>query len=299
MRTKLTCIIVIFLFTAVQMVGAKPKVLLRLNLEKGENYEMTMVMDNDMDQEYMGQKMKILQKMEMVTSYKVLDVLPDKNYVLEYAFKRLKINMDANGNQSVIDSQGAEDNPMTKAIKDMTDLKLKITLNSLGKVQKVEGMEEYAGKIAGNQQLTQSMHMFSDENSFKAFFEQSYGFYPETEVEVGTKWSQSVKMPAYMNMDLEMNYEVSDIQEEQVLLKVLSNINTDAPIEYGGMKMHLKMTGSQNGVMKLDRKGGLASTSDLTQKTDMLMKMNNPQSGEEMEIPMKMNSVIKISVVKI
>lgn len=299
MKIKLIGVIVIFLFTTLQMVGAKPKVLLRLNLEKGDNYEMTMVMDNDMDQEAMGQKMKILQKMEMVTSYKVLDVLADKNYVLEYTFKRMKLNTNVNGQQSVVDSEGAEDNPMTKAIKNMTDLKLKVTLNSLGKVQKVEGIEEYAGKMTGNPQLAQPMHMFSDENSFKAFFEQCYGFYPETEVEAGSKWTQLVKMPAYMNMDLEMNYEVADILDEQVLLKVLSIINTDAPIEANGMKMHLKMTGNQNGVMKIDRKGGLESTSDLTQKTDMLMKMNNPQSGEEMQIPMKMNSVIKISVVKI
>lgn len=63
--------------------------------------------------------------------------------------------------------------------------------------------------------------------------------------------------------------------------------------------MHLKMTGSQNGVMKIDRKGGLESTSELTQKTDMVMKMKNPESGEDMEFPMKMNTVIKSTVVKI
>jgi hypothetical protein len=65
------------------------------------------------------------------------------------------------------------------------------------------------------------------------------------------------------------------------------------------MKVHLTMKGSQNGTMKIDRKGGLEGTSDLIQKTDMLMKMKNPETGEDMEFPMKMNSVIKTTVVKV
>lgn len=299
MKTKLTAFTFILLAFSLQMTLAQSKVLLRLNLDKGDNYQMIMNMDNDIDQDVMGQHMKILQKMEMVTSYKVLDVLPDKNYVVEYSFGKMKITMDVNGQQSIMDTENVEGNPAAQTMKDMTAFNVKITLNAQGKVQKVEGLEEFAGKMAGNQQLTQTLHMFTDENNFKAFIEQSYGFFPETEVGVGSKWSNSVKMPAYMNMDLVMNYEVAEIQNEQVVLNVLSDINTDGPIETNGMKMHLKMTGSQNGVMKIDRKGGLEGTSELTQKTDMLMKMQNPESGEEMEFPLKMNSVIKATVVKI
>ncbi|HET6558390.1 MAG TPA: DUF6263 family protein [Prolixibacteraceae bacterium] len=299
MKTKWIAVTIILLSFSLQMTQAQSKVLLRLNLDKGANYQMTMVMDNDIDQDVMGQKMKIIQKMEMVSSYKVLDVLPDKNYVVEYSFGKMKITMDVNGQQTVMDTENVGDNPAAQSMKDMTAFNLKVTLNNQGKVQQVEGIEEFASKMAGNQQMAQTMHMFSDKNSFETFFEQSFGFFPETEVGVGSTWSNSVKMPAYMNMDLMMNYEVAEIGEEQVVLKLLSNINTDGPIETNGMKMHLKMTGTQNGVMNIDRKSGLEGTSDLTQETDMLMKMKNPESGEEMEFPMKMNSVIKATVVKI
>lgn len=299
MKTRLLALMLILLSFSFQNIQAQSKVLLRLNLEKGANYQMNMVMDNDIDQDVMGQHMKILQKMEMVMSYKVLDVLPDKNYMIEYSSGKMKITTNVNGQQTIMDTENPGDNPASQSMKDMTSLTLKITMNAQGKVQKVEGLEEFAGKMAGNQQLSQTMHMFTDENSFRTFLEQSFGFFPEAEVGVGSKWSNSVKMPAYMNMDLLMNFEVTEIKDDQVVLNVLSDINSDGPIETSGMKMHLKMTGSQNGVMRIDRKGGLESTSELTQKTDMVMKMNNPESGEEMEIPLKMNSVIKYNVVKL
>lgn len=299
MRTKLISIIVIFLFTALQMVGAKPKVLLRLNLEKGDHYEMTMAMDNNIDQEMQGQKIKILQKIEMVSSYKVLEVLADKNYVIEYSFERMKLNMDLNGQQTVIDSESAEDNAANKAIKNMSDLKLKVTMNSLGKVQKVEGMEEYVSKVTGNAQLAQHMEMFRDENTFKTFIEQSFSYFPESEVEVGSKWTNAVKMPMMMNMDLVINFEVADILADQVVLKMVADMNADSPIEANGMKMNVKMTGQQTGTMTINRKVGLGGIMDMNQAFDLLMKMNNPQSGEEMEFPMKMNSVTKITMVKV
>lgn len=299
MKTKLFALMAILLYFSFQITQAQSKVLLRLNLDKGANYQMTMNMDNDIDQDVMGQHIKVLQKMEIITSYKVLDVLPDKNYVIEYSFGKMKITMDVNGQQTVMDTENAGDNPAAQSMKDMTGHILKITVNNQGKVQKVEGMEEFVSKIAGNQQLVQNMQMFSDESNFKTFFEQTHGFFPEPEVEVGSKWSNSVKMPSLMNMDMVMNYEVADIGENQVVINVLSNMNTDSPIETNGMKIHLTMTGTQTGVMKIDRKGGLESTSELNQKTDMLMKMKNPESGEDIELPMKMNSLVKSTVVKI
>lgn len=299
MKTKLIALMVILLSFSLQMTQAQSKVLLRLNLDKGANYQMTMNMDNDIDQNVMGQHIKVLQKMEMVTSYKVLDVLPDKNYVIEYSFGKMKMTMDVNGQQTVMDTENVGDNPAAQSMKDMTTNRLKVTVNNQGKVQKVEGLEEFASKMAGNQQLTQTMDMFSNESNFKTFFEQTHGYFPEAEVGVGSTWSNSVKMPSLMNMDMVMNFEVAEIGDEKVMLNVLSNINSDAPIEANGMKMHLTMTGTQTGVMNIDRKDGLESNSDFTQKYDMLMKMKNPESGEDMEFPMKMNSVGKFTVVKI
>lgn len=299
MKIKSIALIITLLFMAVQTIEAKPKALLRLNLEKDANYQMSMTADNNIDQEINGQKMKIFQKMDMVTSYKVLDKLPDQNYVIEYSFQKLKLEMDVNGQKMVIDTESADDNEITKNIKAITSFKLKFTINSLGKVLSVEGIEEYAQKISSNPQLAQTLSMLTNEDNFKATFEQYFGFYPENEVEVGSQWERSVKMPGMMNMDLAMHFNVSEIQDNQVVMDVNSDINMDSPIETNGMKIQMKMTGTQTGTMKVDRKSGLTGTSDLNQKFDMQVKFKNPQTGEDMEMPMQLNSVSKISTVKI
>lgn len=298
MKTKLMALIVFFL-VCIQFVEAKPKVLLRLNLEKGDMYQMTLTSDNNIDQEMMGQQMKILQKMEMVTSYKVLDKLPDNNYVIEYSFLKMKMDMDVNGQKVTIDSESTSDDEVTKTIKDITAFKLKFTINPMGKIQSVEGIDEYKQKIGNNPQLTQTLSMLSNVDNFKATFEQYFGFYPENEVEIGSKWDGSIKMPGMMNMDMLMHFNVADILDDQVIMDVNSDINMDSPIETNGMKIQMKMTGTQTGTMKVDRKSGLTGTSDLNQKFDMHMKMKNPQTGEDMEIPMLMNAVTKVSTVKI
>lgn len=299
MKTKLIACIIAFLFIAVQMADAKSKVLLRLNLQKGDNYQMTMTSDNNVNQEMMGQQMKIHQMMEFVMSYKVLDVLPDKNYVIEYSFDKMKLDMDINGQKMSIDSDSTSDDQASNNIKEMTSMKLKFTMNPMGKIQSVEGIDGYMTKIAGNPQLAQTLSMFANEENFKSSFGQYLGYFPENEVEVGSTWDSSILMPGLMNLGMDMHYIVKDIINDQIILGVDSNVNFDNPIENNGMKIQMKTIGTQTGTMKVDLKSGFVGTTDINQKFDIKMKFNNPESGEEMEIPMIMNAVTKVSVVKI
>lgn len=299
MKTKPIALLLISISLLLNSFRADSKVLLRLNLEKGTTYEMTMVMTNTIDQEMMGQKMKIDQKMEMVFAYQVLDVLPDKNFLIGYSFQKMKMNMNANGNEIVMDSESSdENNPMNAALKGLNSLKLKLKLTPGGQVEGVEGLDEYISKLSGNPQLSQSMQMFMTEDNFESFVGQTFNYLPENKVGLGDKWTSSVKLPAMMNTETTMNFEVAAVEKNMVSLDVTSDVNMDSPIEQGGMKMDMKITGSQNGKMVIDSNDGWLRDSDLTQKFDMNMKMKNPQTGEDMEIPMLMSGVVKMTVVK-
>jgi len=60
----------------------------------------------------------------------------------------------------------------------------------------------------------------------------------------------------------------------------------------------VKLTGTQNGNMVLDPTDGWLRSSDLIQKFNMKLKTKNPQSGEDMEIPVISNTVTKITILK-
>lgn len=299
MKTKLITLFIIAILLVLNAVQAESKVLLRLNLHKGTTYQMTMAMNNNIDQEMMGQKMKIDQKMGMVFSYQVLDVLPNKNFMIEYSIMKVKMNMNINGQEMNFDSEGTDaGNPMNASLGSLVSNKLKIELDPKGQVERVEGLEEYTKKLSENPQMAQSLQMFADENNFKSFIGQTFNYFPENEVVKGDKWTSSFKLPAMMNMETTMNFEVADIKTDQISLNFTSDVNLNSPIEKNGMKMDMKMTGTQNGSMTIDPIDGWLRSSDLTQKFDMKIKMKNPQTGEDMEIPMLMNSVVKTTVVK-
>jgi len=297
MKTRLFALLSLILFFTVNTNTFAGK-LLRLNLQKGTTYEMTMTAANQIDQEMMGQKMKIDQKMEMVFSYKVLDVLSDQKFVVEYSFQKMKIDMNMNGQEMKMSTESTDNNPTDAGLKELLSLKLIMTVNQFGQVEKVEGLNEYAQKLSGNRQLSQAMQMFTSEENFKNYFAQTFNYFPEKEVSVGDQWKTSVKVPTLMNTVIEMVYAVTAIEKDMVYLDFLSNVDTNSQIEQMGMKMDVKMAGKQSGKMIINAADGWLTGSDLTQKFDMNMKMKNPQTGEDMTIPMVINSVVNIAVVK-
>ncbi|MFY9153737.1 MAG: DUF6263 family protein [Prolixibacteraceae bacterium] len=299
MKTKIVSLLIVALLLCGNMLHAKSTVLLRLNLTKGTTYEMTMTTTSKVDQKMAGQDIKIDQKMVLVLAYKVLQILPNKNYLMEYSMPKIMMDMNVN-NQKMNFNSAIEDpsNPINAALKGFDQVKLNIEMTSTGKVVRVEGMDDYLKKISGNNQLAQSMQMLSDEKSFGSFIEQTFNYFPENEVKKDDKWSVSFKMPTVMELETKMDFEVASIGKDQVLLNVNSNIKIDSPIEKNGMKIQLNMNGSQNGTMTIDSNDGWIKSSELTQKFDLDMKMKNPQTGEDMQIPMSVNSLISIQVEK-
>lgn len=299
MRTILFTLFISVILLATNLVQAEPKALLRLNLQKGTTYEMTMTTNIHVDQEMMGQKMKVGQKMEMIVSYKVLDVLANKNFLIEYLIKKISIEMNMNGKEMNFDSESTDSsNPMNTSFKNLVANSLKIELDQKGQVERVEGLEEYTKKLSQNPQMAQAMQVFTDTASFNSFIGQIFSYFPESEVSKGDKWTSSLKLPALMNTETIMNFEVIDIKADMIDLNVTSAVNLDAPIEQEGIKVNMKMTGTQNGTMTIDATDGWVRSSNLDQKFNMDMKMKNRQSGEDMEIPVILNSVTKITVIK-
>jgi hypothetical protein len=280
-------------------VNAKSQVLLRLNLQKGSIYEMHMHVTSNIEQNMMGQNMKIVQRMEMILSYKVTDVLPNKNYQIEYSVNSMKLDVDINENSMSFDSQNPdESNPMGTILKTINKMKVTFELTPSGKTEQVNGLDEITSQIASNPQMAQALQMFSDDKNFSSFISETFNYIPENKIKTGDKWTTQFKLPSLMDANTTMNFEVTGITKDSVDLNVFSDVNSEGPVEQNGMKIDMKLTGSQTGTMTVDANDGWVRSSDLNQKFDIHMKLKNPQTGEDMEIPMKVNSVTKSTVEK-
>jgi hypothetical protein len=288
MKIKILILTGIIFFLSSGTSHAK-KTYLLLKLQKGATYEMATSTLNLIDQDMMGQKIQIEQVTDMVVSYQVIDVLPNGNYLIEYALSKIKLQTKMNGQETVKDSEGTDNNPL----KGLIENKLKIEISPKGEISKVEGIEEFAKKFAFDPQLAQALEMYMNEKNLKSSLSQSLGYFNENVIKVGNKWSSKVKIAALKDAESEVNYEVVGIAKNVVSLKLNSDLKIDAPIEQLGFKMDMKANAKSEGTMTVDASTGWLMASEMKDMIDMKMKFLNPQTGEDMVIPMVMNIVIK------
>jgi hypothetical protein len=273
------------------------KTTLRLNLQKGSVYEMNMNMSMKMDQEMMGQQMKMDQKMDMQLVYKIADILSTKNYVIEYSVGHIKMDMSANGQQMNFDTQTGG-NPVSDKLKAITGSIIKMEVTPSGKVEKVEGMEAFIQKIGDDKMIAQMIPMFSSDEGIKSFMNQTFGYIPENEVEQGSKWTCKSQLTSVMNLDLTVNYELASIVDNVLNMNVNSTFSAAKQMEQMGVKADMQIDGTQNGTMTVDATDGWLRTQHLDQNIKMIMKMKNPQSGEDMNMPIEMKLLIETTGIK-
>lgn len=296
---KITLLLVILsLFFTISSQAQKKK-LLRFKLEKGSVYEMVMNMNNNMDQEMMGQQVKMDQQMEMITIMTVEDVLPNNNFLINYHYKSIKMDMDVMGNSMTFDSENEEESTSSlKALKNLTKTKLKLEFTPLGKVISIDGFDSFNDVFAENFELKEMFKMISSEKAFKSSFGQTFNYFPEEKVTVGDSWSTSQKIEEPMSMNIDMHFTVSDIQKHNVFLDMDSDIDSNTTMEQNGMSIDMEMKGKQNGTLTINSKDGMLNASAMKQDLSILMKMKNPQTNEDIEMPIKMHATIKTTVSK-
>jgi len=193
--------VLLALLLCVSILGfSQDKVLLRLNYEKGDNYEIKTVMNQDM-----GELMDMGISMTMNLSVTNVE---DDNIVTEATFSKIKMTMDYMGQSMVYDSTMDEsemDEFAKGAHSEMKKLMETVMIIENDKLGNIKDTEIKTG--------------LADVSSFKD--NMSGMVYPEEAVEVGSKWSASKEQKG---MSIESTYEVTSITEDTVEIKVTGTI---------------------------------------------------------------------------
>ena len=219
--------IIIALLLGVTMVSVgQEKVLLRLNYEKGDTYEMNMKMSQNM-----GATMSMNTNMIMLQDVKSVS---GDEYEIDSKITKIVMNMSQGGMQMSYDSSKKEEEldqtgKMMKAqMGPMLQAVITTKGNNLGKVLETTVVPN----VPGASDLTQ---------------QSSSVIYPENEVSVGDTWTMNKD-----NKGMKFNfvYKVKEITLKNVLLDISGTVE--------GMA-----TGSITGSMNLDKKSGLPLTSKI------------------------------------
>ncbi len=293
MKLKLIGYFVLLSLLSFNLSAQKADVVLKL--KAGDVYTVQMDMINAINQEMMGQKIQMDQKMMMTLDMRVIEKLSGGNYKMEQQYSRIRMNMTAMGQNIDIDTEG-ERNEKNDILHKMKEITFGYEVSPKGEISNVTGYEKLVSIMGNNPQAAQMLKGIANEEMVKNFFQ----YIPQNKVKVGDVFSSTVKMQAAMGVEVETKYTVEKITKQQMDLNVSSDFSfsPDNPMVQNGMSIKMNGSGVQKGDFAVNLKDGMPTISTLTQDMEMNMSFENPQSGEDMTIPMKLKSDVKTSVTK-
>lgn len=288
----LPALLVVLYFTSCK--STSEVVNLKLQMPVGNTYEYNMVMDMNMDQEIMGQKMEMQNK---ITYGYIYEVLKDSaNWkVIRSTIGRMRMDMKAMGNSMAIDTDSPADSagPLGQLYQMFSNMKGKqftFTINDKGEVGEIYGLKELRDAVMkdmpNNEQMQKQMEESFDEEGFRQNIEQSFNIFPSKDVAVGESWNKTMNIKTQgMMMKTENTYKLESVKEGKAIITVKQKLSSDKGTVNG---VAFTMNGTGDGTYSYEQSTGMVLGGDVKMKMDMEM------TSQGQKVPMKM--IMDISV---
>ncbi len=294
MKINTATLLTLILFITVSVFAQQTEI--KLKLSKGDIFEFNTEMNSNIHQQMMGRNMEINQKYTTVFAFEVKDVLPNGDYLINQTYKRIVIEANTNGQTLSYDTDNDDPSSPLAAIGNLKDAVISYNLSPEGKVSKVKGLNEIGSQMGNNPQIQNMLKGIANDK----LLESTFSYIPEEKIKRGTKYSKAIVMEEFLDAEIITKYTVESIDASSIHLNVSSefDINPDKPIEQNGMKMNMKGLGTQTGSLKVSSSTGMPEETDTKQKIEMTITMKNPQTNEDITIPMKVDTIIKSTTKK-
>lgn len=270
---------------------------LKLKWTAGKKYIQHMTMAQDSEAK-MGQR-SMQQHMEMTSDYSVsaLKSLPDGGTDLELEFTAQKMEVDAGGQTLHFDSASdpTEDagNPLAATLRKMVGAKIHYLTDANGKVQKVEGFNEFLDRLGASSPQAAMMKSMFNEDTLKQYADFGRGL-PDHPVKPGDTWPLKLQMPVgpVGELTLNLNYTFKGMEQHDghncALLDYTGTLSSTPLENTNGMALNIengKISGTtwfdpdlgmvietasdQSMDIKIGGSTGQTITSSVTQKTGL------------------------------
>lgn len=249
---KLRRIIPLILLVGISTFNYAQKVNLKYDLKKGDYYQWEMNIDQVIDMNVQGQDMSMTQKLKFFTGVNVLEEYDD-SIRIEQKIERVKMDQQVMGmninydsdNPSTSDPMAAQ---MDQMFKSFIGEPIIIVLDKLGNTLRTD-----LGKLADNQEFARN-----------AGSSAQFVVFPEKTLKVGDSWEDSIKPLVETGINTQVKYTLLNVESGIATLKFEGKVTTEEGSEQG-----MKMSGKQEGKIKIEVKSGWTDSSDIEQNMDM------------------------------
>ncbi|HAA12404.1 MAG TPA: hypothetical protein DCE41_12190 [Cytophagales bacterium] len=307
-RTFWTALGLFALLFSTPLLAQRP-VTLRLNLEKGKTYTVSMSTQQDISQTIMGQDNNIQQEIGFTYALDVLGKKRGGEHDVDLTFTKVKFANETPMGGTNYDSENPDSEPdmQSMAYAAMVDQTLGMKMNNTGEITDITGINEFLNHLVSFYGIPEGPQreevralidqQFSAEQMMDQFSQLTI-VYPENAVKVGDSWEQTQEVTAGFPLNLVNTYTVQSIEGGEVTLSLSSEVSMGKmtePMQMNGMEMMYKLKGTQTGTIIVDAKTGWTQSSQITQNlAGTVDLLPNAQLPDGMSWPISLVSDVNI-----
>jgi len=249
--------------------------LLSIRLDEGEAFNGSMSMDQSIDMNMMGQSMQMQQTMTYDYDYSILTRDDDGTMTLEQTLQRVRGTTENPmvGTQSfdTDDDEGASQ--LGDQMTAMVDVPIRVTMTPKGQIQSVEGVDALMQRMQ-EEAMSEAQRRILEETLTPENFTQNmqtFNFYPDGPVAIGDSWDVKSQMKMAFPMTMDATYTLARVEANTAFFDVTMDVYTpdDAePMEMGGGRMSMNMTGTMSGTARVDLVSGMMTNVNLDQQME-------------------------------
>ncbi|MBN1917814.1 MAG: hypothetical protein JW889_07895 [Verrucomicrobia bacterium] len=277
---------------------------LKLRLDEGTTYKMTMAVTQAITQTAMGQELNIDQTMGFGISFRTTKVDADGAMTVEVRYDSVSFEQDGPMGWTEYDSADPPDEvPMqARAFAGMVGRGFSLKLSPRGQVLDIEGVDKFFDAVMEAMdlpegpmldQMKEQLKQQFGEDAMKQQAQMMFAMLPDKPVGVGDSWTDKIDMSGMLPMTVENTCKVTSIDDDGIAIDVESTISPvegSEPIQMGGASMKMDLSGTQKGSMELSRQSGLPIKAVIDQDIEGTITVSQPGSAEPMSIPITIKS---------
>lgn len=269
MKQIITVLLIVLMFHPATAQKLKPW---KVKLEAAQVLKVSTISSNHISQQVMGQDIQINANTDIFDSVYVIGKIKD-GFTLSKTTTRMKMDMDAMGQQKNFDSDKKEDmdGEIGEKLKDKIGVVAQAEVTEKGEIRLTSVVKEEQADA-----MSSILPINNDSASIAGYFLAA----PKEAVKAGESWKDSLITEGNK---FETTYTFLKIESGQAIFSFESIMNTEGTQTANGMEIKVNLKTSSKGTLKVELSSGLVlervSESKVNGKSEV-MGMEIPITGE-------------------
>jgi hypothetical protein len=250
---------------------------LNLNLEAGSSYICVMELSQNVAQTTGGYDQTLRQELLMSWRYDVIGSNENGDIDINLTYTRIKVEQDFGFQSSEYDSESPPDyiEPSMRGYGAVVGSELGVRMGKKGRIIELRGVDTMLDKMiedldlpdspAKNEMIAAMRSQFG-EDALRQALEQITGFYPESPVNTGDKWTSEKLVSTGFPMKVVDNYTLRSRKNGVADIDISSEITSSpdsAGVQMGPVSIFYDIAGSHSGSIEVDESTGLPIKSEI------------------------------------